>query len=196
MAGESRASSSESGQPLDQVGFRLWIDSRPDDDPSRYEFLGGEVVMSPPARSGHGLVGHRLNLLVGRHVADGDLGACFDASTGFELPTGDTLAPDFAFVSRPRWDAAPKPAPDEFVRVVPDLVEEVLSPSTAKRDREEKRRAYAASGVGEYWLVDPSKREVRVIDLAESPTGSERIVRSGAIVSRVLPSLEVAVEDL
>jgi Uma2 family endonuclease len=46
------------------------------------------------------------------------------------------------------------------LRVVPDLVVEILSPGTAARDRGAKKAAYEASGVLEYWLVDRSAREI------------------------------------
>jgi len=46
---------------------------------------------------------------------------------------------------------------------VPDLVVEVLSPSTARRDRGPKRDIYERNGVREYWLVDPRRREITVL---------------------------------
>ena len=46
------------------------------------------------------------------------------------------------------------------LRGAPDLVIEVLSPSTAQRDRLEKRVLYARSGVRVHWLVDPEDRSI------------------------------------
>lgn len=53
------------------------------------------------------------------------------------------------------------------VHGAPDLVVEVLSPSTAKRDRGYKKNAYESAGVPEYWLVNPADRSVEVYRLAE-----------------------------
>jgi Uma2 family endonuclease len=50
--------------------------------------------------------------------------------------------------------------------VTPAWVAEILSPSTAKRDRGVKIRLYAAAGVREAWLVDPETETVEVVDLA------------------------------
>ena len=44
----------------------------------------------------------------------------------------------------------------------PDLVAEVLSPSTMKRDKGDKKTAYEQAGVREYWIVDPIKQRVTV----------------------------------
>ena len=83
-------------------------------------------------------------------------------------------------------------APDEAVRVVggrriveeaglagaPDLVVEVLSPSTAERDRGEKRRLYERQGVREYWIVDPAENRVDVYRFGPG-TGAGPTLRLG-----------------
>ena len=52
---------------------------------------------------------------------------------------------------------------EDNVQGPPDLVVEILSPSTAERDRTFKRALYARYGVREYWLVDPDTRTVTVL---------------------------------
>jgi Uma2 family endonuclease len=51
----------------------------------------------------------------------------------------------------------------ERVEGPPDLVVEVLSPGTARRDRGEKLRLYAESGVREYWVGDPAERQIEFL---------------------------------
>jgi Uma2 family endonuclease len=63
------------------------------------------------------------------------------------------------------WDRAP----------VPILIVEILSPSTRRRDREQKRELYADAGIAEYWLADPETRSIRAVipgrrDVLESET--------------------------
>src|SRR4030095_10099288 len=81
---------------------------------------------------------------------------------GFELPTGDTLTPDASFVSRERWEANPRPEPGKYLKVMPELVVEVLSREHPERDRVQKRLIYAQAGVREYWIVDLRRGEVMV----------------------------------
>ncbi|GHU72277.1 hypothetical protein AGMMS49992_07880 [Clostridia bacterium] len=49
----------------------------------------------------------------------------------------------------------------------PDLIIEILSPSTSKRDRFYKRNRYFAAGVREYWIIDPVRETVVVYDWRE-----------------------------
>jgi Uma2 family endonuclease len=93
-----------------------------------------------------------------------------------------------------RLAAGPHTGPDQFLRVVPNLVVEILSPSTAKRDQTEKKDLYAHNGVDEYWIVDPHRRTVTVYALTKQAYGAGRTYARGIVRSRVLPKLRVAVD--
>jgi Uma2 family endonuclease len=179
-----------------QAEFRRWLEERPANDTHHYELIRGQIVMSPPAGWRHASVGSALNLLAGSHVREQRLGRLFDSSAGYELPSGDTLEPDFSFVSNARWQALPKPLPEGFLPIDPDLVVETLSKSTAKRDRAEKWEIYAENGVDEYWIVDQDRREVTVFRREGGRFDGGRVVRTGRLSSRVLPELELTAEQL
>jgi Uma2 family endonuclease len=102
-----------------------------------------------------------------------------------------TFEPDVLFLSHARM-------PDleaRFVTGPPDLVAEVLSPSTAHRDLTHKRDLYAAAGVDEYWIVDPQTKAVDVF--VREGAAYTLAERSGAQArSRVLDGLVVSVPDL
>jgi len=59
----------------------------------------------------------------------------------------------------------PYPPEDQRCEVVPDWVCEILSPSTAKKDREVKIPLYASYGVRYTWLIDPVKRTLEAYQL-------------------------------
>ena len=124
-----------------------------EDDLHHYELLNGRIVMNPPAGWPHGSA-VRISSILDTFVEERGLGRVLANEQGFELPSGDTVAPDVAYVSNERWDAAPTPRPGKFLRVVPDLAVEVLSSSTAARDRGEKKGIYERNGVLEYWIAD------------------------------------------
>ena len=111
-------------------------------DVHHYELLNGRVVMTPPAGYPHGGVEATLLRIIGSFVHARRLGRVFGSSQGFELPSGDTVEPDVAFVSHERWNAGPAPVPGKFIRIVPDWVVEILSAGTASRDRGEKKAIY------------------------------------------------------
>lgn len=122
----------------------------------REELIQGQVVaMSPRPGFNHNRVSFRIaylfeNFLRGRVctvIADG---------TDLYLDEDNLFVPDMMVVcdrSKIRRDG---------VHGAPDLVVEVLSPSTGKRDKTVKKDIYAKHGVGEYWLVDPIGKSVEL----------------------------------
>ncbi len=149
--------------PATQDEFEEWCDGPGCPEMGTVEFLFGCIVAEPPARWPHGKVGASLGSRLVSFVEQRGLGLAFDASQGFALPSGDTVEPDVAVVLHATWEAAPPPVYGRFLRVVPDLVVEVLSTSTAWRDRSVKRGIYERNGVREYWLVDTRRREITVL---------------------------------
>ena len=89
---------------------------------------------------------------------------------------------------------------DEVGDLQPRLVAEVVSPSSKKRDYQEKREDYLVYGVREYWIVDPQRRQVTVLvreDEGEAAAWTEQVYRDAqVIVSPALPGLATTVEAL
>jgi Uma2 family endonuclease len=162
-----------------------------------YELLDGRIHMTPPAGGPHGVAQGNLFALLSSFVRERKLGRVYGSSAGYRLPSNDVVEPDIAFVSNERHAAMPAMQPGQFLRVVPDLMMEVLSPSHEKKDLVIKRAIYEKNGVREYWIADPRKREVQVMfldagRLAEPLT----VVESGTIESRVLPGMRVPVAEV
>ena len=168
--------------PATQDEFETWCTAPGAPDAGHFEFLFGCVVAEPPAAWPHGRVGASIGSRLAAFVESRALGLCFDSSQGFALPSGDTVEPDVAVVLRATWDAGPPPVYGRFLRVVPDLVVEVLSAATAARDRSVKRAIYEGNGVREYWLVDTRRGEIGV--LARSAEG--RFVDPGPVAGDTL----------
>ena len=96
----------------------------------------------------------------------------FEVAGGVPPYDFDVVEPDMLFVSNERRDIL-----QDWVRGAPDLVVEVLSPSTRRRDETLKRDLYERRGVTEYWIVDltqsrcvplrledESYREIQLVD--------------------------------
>lgn len=165
----------ESTRTVTPEEFREWVEERERaGELRRSELLNGRIVMTPPAGYPHGEVEANLVRIVSSFVREIALGKVFGSSQGFDLPSGDTVEPDVSFVSKERWSAAPSPETGKFLRVVPDVVFEILSTATASRDRGEKKAIYETNGVREYWLVDYPAREVLVFHLDGARYGRER----------------------
>ncbi len=169
-----------------QEEFARWAEQHYD-DLSRFELLNGRIVMTPPSGWPAGEMSLKVAVAIGTRVRANKLGRAFGADQGFELSSGDTVGPDAAFMSTEHWEQTGPHAPDKYLRAVPDLVAEILSPSTASRDRGEKKAIYEQNGVAEYWIVDPHSRSVTVFVLEGGRFAEPRIYTEGDdLESRVL----------
>jgi Uma2 family endonuclease len=155
-----------STETFTQKTFKRWVENRPMGDINRYELASGKILMTPPAAWEHAKIEAKVIRILEDFVSKHNLGTVFGSSAGYELPSGDTLEPDASFISRERWSKGPEPRRGQFLKIAPNLVVEILSTATARRDRIEKKRIYESNGVDEYWLVDPQRREIAVFHLA------------------------------
>lgn len=178
-----------------QRQFRTWLTHRAASDVNRYELIDGQIVMEPPAGWPHGRIESKLVRWLEEHVETNRLGIVQGSSAGYELPSGDTVEPDVSFVSHQRLGHGPQPQRGRFLKVVPNLVVEILSASTARRDRLEKPGIYARNGVDEYWLVDERNHTATVYRLGASGY-TNSTSRKGTVRSTILPHLRISVARL
>ena len=128
-------------------------------DEERFQLLDGELVMAPAPLLYHQFILRKLLYAISGYVDEHNLGELFCSPTDVVLSETNVVQPDILFVSRQRNQIL-KP---ESVQGAPDLVVEILSPSTAELDRTTKLELYAYHGVREYWIVDPEARTVMVL---------------------------------
>ena len=163
----------------------------PDDE--RYELVDGELVMSPSPNSAHQITVMELGTLLHMFVKARRLGQVFFAPYDVVLSETDVVQPDLLFISNERaYIITPANA-----RGAPDLVVEIMSPSTAERDRSLKRALYARYGVREYWLVDPDTRIVTVLLLEDEAFAEVARYGAGEILSSpTLPDFTANLDDI
>ena len=121
----------------------------------REELIGGKVVMMSPASAGHTYVADNI-LMIFKQYLKGKKCIPFGDGLLVRLTEKDKFVPDVMVVCD-----RDKIKPDG-VHGAPDLVVEVLSPSTAKNDLTHKKEVYEACGVPEYWLVGPTDKSIEV----------------------------------
>ena len=122
----------------------------------RYELLDGELIMSPSPNTLHQSASIYLSHNLVSLILNAGIGYIFAAPFDVVLSNTDVVQPDIMFVSNERAHIIT----DANIRGAPDLVVEILSPSTAERDRTFKRDLYARHGVKEYWMVDTELRRI------------------------------------
>ena len=125
----------------------------------RYEVINGEVYMMSSPNTNHTRVNSNIQGIFDRYL-DGKRCESFDNLNLF-LDDENYYIPDVMIVCNPDI------VEEDGIHGVPDLVVEILSKSTADRDRNEKFAKYEKYGVKEYWIVDPFMRCVDVYHLVE-----------------------------
>jgi Uma2 family endonuclease len=129
------------------------------DDGQRHELIDGEHYVTPPPNTRHQRISGNLHLLIGSWLEEHPLGEVFYAPYDVVFSHFDVVEPDLLYLSNARIAEV---VTSLHVRGTPEIVIEIGSPGTRKRDETIKRRLYERSGVTEYWVVDPETDSVRV----------------------------------
>jgi Uma2 family endonuclease len=124
------------------------------DDGNRYELFDGELLVTPAPALRHQLAVTVLYDHVAPYVTAHGLGRTLTSPADLHLGGEQSSQPDLFVLPRIPDDRARESAPN------PVLIVEVLSPSTAQRDRFMKRRTFQRAGIPEYWIVDLDARAV------------------------------------
>jgi len=158
--------------------FLAWAD-----EDTLAEWVNGEVVMTSPASRQHQEIVKFLAYLLDSFVAARRLGkvlfAPFQVKLGPDLPGRE---PDLLFIAREHLGRLR----ETYLEGPPDLIVEVTSPESQYRDRGAKFYEYEAAGVGEYWLIDPHRRQAEFYQPQDGvfrpvPPDAEGIYRSAVL---------------
>ena len=162
-------------------------------DDRRYELVDGDLILTPAPRRDHQTAQGNLGTALLTFVRDRQLGVVYFAPRDVVLSDHDVVQPDLMFISNQRLHIDT----ENEVWGAPDLVVEVLSPSTSDRDRTYKRALYARHGVKEYWMVDPDEMSVVVLLLADH--GYELSASYGigdALTAPTLPGFSISLDQI
>ena len=133
------------------------------DDGNRYEVIDGVLYMAPAPHPRHQRILFNLAALFAPFaIGENALGEAFFAPIDVIFASEDVFQPDLIFISRERLHIIT----DRGLEAAPDLVVEVLSPSTRFRDLNLKRQRYVHFGVPEYWTIDPETRTILALTLS------------------------------
>ncbi|HRI15455.1 MAG TPA: Uma2 family endonuclease [Verrucomicrobiota bacterium] len=161
-------------------------------DGEKWEFINGRAIMHSPDTVRNILIRSLIENLLANYVRRQALGIVLSEKGLCVFPRNDFM-PDVVFYSS---EKAAVLKPTQLKLPPPDLAVEVLSPSTAKRDRGVKFKDYEAHGVGEYWIVDPD-RELIEQYVSERGAFVPRLKSGqGVLASSVVPGFRVPVRAL
>lgn len=158
-----------------------------------FEIINGKALMSPSPELFHQRWARNIFVAVQRHIEAHKLGEVFFAPVDVVLDETNVVQPDIIFVSTASAGILDR----RGVMGAPDLVVEIISPTSLRRDRYDKRELYARFGVKEFWLADVANQSIEVLCLEE---GGYRLLccatTVGKVRSIVLPGFELDVASL
>ena len=157
-----------------------------EDDQKRHELIEGGHIVTPSPNIYHQELSGNLFWYLKTYIEEKNLGKLFAAPTDVVLSDIDVFVPDLFFIAQAKIAHIDK----QYVSTAPDVVIEILSPSTANRDRETKFKRYAVYGVKEYWIVDPEKQQIDVFDLEQQKL-IEMFPKDGVLNTPTFPDIHL-----
>jgi len=168
------------------------------DDQLRHELIDGEHFVSPSPTTTHQEISKRLFRTLDAFVERHRLGEVLYAPFDVKLSAWTVLVPDLVYFTAARFAQVVN---EKHATAAPDLVVEILSPGTRRRDLGLKRAVYDREGVGEYWIVDPAAQTITALRRPRPGGGLSDIVvyvpaSRDALESPLLPGLQIRLRDV
>ena len=190
MSGRDEEMRTNPGVKLTYDDFLLFPD-----DGKRHELIDGEHYVTPSPNRKHQAIVWNLITMIGPYLESHPVGRAFGAPFDVVFSQFDVVEPDLLFISNTRLEVLTT----KNVQGAPNLVVEIGSPSTRRRDEIIKRKLYERFGVEEYWVIDPeidtiavyrhvSEHYQRVLDLA--------VERNDTLTTPLLPHLTLPLQQI
>jgi Uma2 family endonuclease len=133
------------------------------DDGKRYEVADGVLeLMSPAPSPKHQVVSNQIQTLLTNSCQSEYI--LFASPVDLILSAKEIRQPDLVMVHRSRMEIITR----RGIEGIPDLVAEILSPHSVKRDKQKKLKSYAAYQIPEYWIIDPGNEALEQYILTDS----------------------------
>jgi Uma2 family endonuclease len=136
------------------------------DDGNKYELVHGNLFVTPPPDVQHELILAKVARILDAYVAEHGLGYVYRPRSVIRALRSEVEPDLMVRLPHPRKDRRWERQP------VPVLVVECISPSTRRRDHEQKRSFYMEIGVPDYWIIDPGTASITVVRADGSETMS------------------------
>jgi Uma2 family endonuclease len=159
-----------------------------------YQLIAGELIMSPSPTFLHQDIIQNIVERLSPFIRKNNLGKIVLSPMDVYLTEEDVYQPDLIFIRKENVHLLD---PNDRIRFVPDLVIEVLSPSTGSYDYSRKKRIYCESGVREYWIIDPEDKTIEIMVKEGEFYQTVALLRPSTMLeSSMFPEFSMKVEDV
>lgn len=160
-----------------------------DDDLFIYELFDGEIMKRSAPSLIHQSVSRELLTEITLFLRKNPIGTVYSAPVDLNLDEHNAFQPDLAFISKERSFLIED---GDYIRGAPDLVVEIISPGTVKKDRVIKKDLCERFAIREYWLVDPLNKGIEIYIMQEDKYVLHDLQEiTGKISSTVLAGFEL-----
>ncbi len=163
------------------------------EDEKRYEIIEGDLLMAPAPFFAHQDINSELISRLRAYANNHQLGKVVTAPLDVILSAENIVQPDIVFIGKDNL----KIIEQHGLVGAPDMVIEIISPTSIKRDRHDKFALYEKFGVKEYWLVDPANRSVEIFNLKDEQYElTDFAAEKGAVKSQVIAGFVLQITEL
>ncbi|MEO5359674.1 MAG: Uma2 family endonuclease [Nitrospirota bacterium] len=157
------------------------------------EIINGEEVVGPSPFDKHQMTSSNLNYIIHHYVKTKGLGRVYYSPFDVIFEEGiNRFQPDILFIKKENMGIV-----RGWVRGVPDMVCEIVSPWSYERDTEVKLAVYEKYRVPEYWIVMPELQEIRILTIEGAKYKLHSIaVIEGTVSSKIIEGLQVNLKDI
>jgi Uma2 family endonuclease len=190
MSGRDEEMRTNPGVKLTYDDFLLFPD-----DGKRHELIDGEHYVTPSPSRKHQAISWNLTIIIGSYLESHPVGRAFAAPFDVVFSNFDVVEPDLLFISNARLEALTS----KNVQGAPNLVVEIGSPSTRRRDEIIKRTLYERFGVEEYWVIDPELETIavyRYVDEHYQRVLELAVERHDTLATPLLPHLTLPLQQI
>ena len=168
------------------------------EDELRHELIDGEHVVTPSPGTAHQLILWNIGSILAPYLRATPVGTALAAPFDIKFSMLTVLVPDLVYFTADRFARVVN---EKHATAAPDLVVEILSPGTRRRDKGRKRAVYDREGVQEYWIVDPDARSITALRRPRAGAGLTDVITAaaaggGVLESPLFPGLEVPLREV
>jgi Uma2 family endonuclease len=129
-----------------------------ENDDAYYELINGYIMKKSAPKPQHQNISMNLSYYFLSYIKENKIGKLYAAPIDVFLDDINAVQPDLVFIPTKNQNIIT----DDGIMGVPDLVVEIISPSSLLRDRVDKKNLYERLNVKEYWIIDPQYQDIEI----------------------------------
>jgi Uma2 family endonuclease len=129
-----------------------------ENDDAYYELINGYLMKKSAPRPQHQNISMNLSRTIANYLFENKRGKLFAAPVDVFLDNFNAVQPDLVFIPTENQAIIT----DDGIMGIPDLVIEIISPSSMLKDRVDKKNLYERLNVKEYWIIDPQYQDIEI----------------------------------